>query len=102
MSLKSGELDRAWQKLGFQTFENKRDVTAQLWIDGKMIIYTRRSHGSGKLDGQIPNFIRQQMKLDEGQFKSAIDCPLKRDAYLEILRNKGLLPAAVPNPTAPQ
>jgi hypothetical protein len=60
--------------------------------DGKLILWTKRSKGAGKLDGQIPHFIRQQMKLDEEQFARLIDCPLKRPEYVEILKEKGLIP----------
>ncbi len=35
--------------------------------------------------------IRQQLKLDEQQLKEAIGCALTREAYIEILRGKGLL-----------
>ena len=89
MSLKGGDIDRAWAKLGFVA-KSTGDIHARFHVDGKLILHTKRSMGSGKLDGNIPAFIRQQMKLDEAQFKDAIDCPLKRDGYIEILRKKGL------------
>ena len=47
--------------------------------------------GAGKLDGQIPDFIRQQMKLNEEQFKLLIDCPLQRADYIKILKDKKLI-----------
>jgi hypothetical protein len=31
------------------------------------------------------------MKLNENQFKDLIECPLKRDGYIQILREKKLL-----------
>lgn len=92
MSIKAGDLDRAWEKLGFDIDGTKRDVSATLWLDGVLILHTRRSHGAGKLDGKIPHFIRQQMKLNEQQFGTALACPLGRAEYLEILRTKGAIP----------
>jgi hypothetical protein len=92
MSIKAGELDRAWEKLGFQVDDKRRDVHARLWVEGVLILSTRRSHGAGKLDGKIPYFIRQQMKLSEDQFSQAIACPLGRDDYLAILKGKGAIP----------
>jgi hypothetical protein len=41
----------------------------------------------------IPHLIRQQMKLNEEQFQDLVDCPLSREDYLQILREKGLLGA---------
>jgi hypothetical protein len=90
LSLKAKELDQAWKKLGM-VIEERRDIFAKLYEGGKLIIMTRRSKGSGKLDGQIPHFIRQQMKLDEDQFSRLIACPLQRLEYLQILKDKGLL-----------
>jgi hypothetical protein len=73
------------------SFKNATDRYARLHEGGRLIITTRRSFGSGKLDGQIPHFIRQQMKLNEAQFDSLIACPLGRAEYLAILKKKGLL-----------
>ena len=40
----------------------------------------------------MQHLLRQQLKLNESQFKDLIDCPLKRPEYVEILRGKGLIP----------
>ena len=90
MSLKGGDVDRAWQKLGFHV-TTTGDIHAKLYVDGKLILRTKRSMGSGKLDGRIPHFIRQQMKLNEDEFSRAIDCPLTREGYIEILTGKGII-----------
>ena len=90
MTLKAKEVDRAWAKLGISV-KDSGDRHARLYQNGKLIIWTRRSMGSGKLDGDIPSFIRQQMKLDEEQFSRLIACPLKLPEYLQILKGKGLL-----------
>ncbi len=90
MSLKAAEIDAAWAKLQMEVKETG-DRHALFRHDGKIIVRTKRSFGSGKLDGNIPTFIRQQMQLNTKQFKDLIDCPLKRDGYLEILRGKGLI-----------
>jgi hypothetical protein len=71
--------------------EDKRDRYAKLYEGGKLVLVTRRSMGSGKLDGKIQHYIRQQMKLDEDQFARLIDCPMQRPEYIEILRTKGLI-----------
>lgn len=90
MSLRERDVDAMWNKLGFTVEVSGDHVRAHLEIDGIIIVKSRRSHGKGKLDGNIPNMIRNQMKLNESQFRDAHQCPLQRTAYLEILRNKGL------------
>lgn len=67
------------------------DRWSYLIVDGQRVIATRRSRGSGKIPGKVPHLIRQQMKLNEEQFRALVDCPLTREGYLQILRDKGVL-----------
>ena len=59
------------------------------FIDGQAIVRTRRSHKSGDLPSY--NQIRRQLRLSEEQLRDAINCPLDRDGYLDILRERGIL-----------
>lgn len=70
------------------------DRHAKLYHDGKLIVATKRSFGRGSIEGPVQYLLRQQLKLNESQFKDLIDCPLDRPKYIEILRGKGLIPAA--------
>jgi hypothetical protein len=79
-----------WEKLGFNVTPSK-DVIAILTVNGVIVARTKRSHGRGKLDGQIPHFIRQKMYLNPSQFSDAYNCPMKKSDYLAILREKGRL-----------
>ena len=91
MSIKPADIDGAWRKLGFSINEKAADIKATLWVDGKVVIKTRRSHGAKGVAGMIPHFIRQQMRLNENQFADALECPLDQEGYLTILREKGYL-----------
>ena len=90
MSLRERDIDRAWAKLGMEISDTK-DRHALFRVKGKIIIRTKRSFGAGKLDGNIPHFIRQQMKLNDQQFQDLIDCPLDREQYIQVLRDKQLI-----------
>ena len=90
MSLHRQDLERAWRKVRMET-KNAGDRFARFYYQGKLIIFTGRSMGSKKLDGDIPRLIRQEMKLNETQFKDLIDCPLGYDEYVQILKDKGLI-----------
>ena len=87
MSISGKDVDRAWEKLGME-IKDTNDRHALFRVDGKLILRTKRSFGSGKIDGNIPHFIRQQMKLDNEQFAELLACPLDGPRYIEILREK--------------
>lgn len=69
--------------------ENSKDRLARFYYNGSLILLTKRSHGSGKIEGNIPHLIRQQMKLSQPQFDDLIACPLGLTEYIQILRTKG-------------
>ena len=88
MTIKAQEFDRLVQKLGFQTRKGN-DLLAWFEYEGKIVVRTRRSYGSGDLPMQ--HSIRQQLKLNEDQIRRVIDCSQTREDYIEILRTKGVL-----------
>lgn len=88
MTIKAQEFDRVVEKLGFQT-RDSGDLLAWFEHQGKIIVRTRRSKGSGDLPMQ--HSIRQQLKLNEDQLRRVIDCSLMRPDYIQILGSKGLL-----------
>jgi len=88
MTIKAKEFDLLVTKFKLKT-RNSGDLLAWFEYKGKTITRTRRSKGSGDLPMQ--HSIRQQLKLNEGQFREAIGCTLTRQDYINILRSKGLL-----------
>ena len=92
MTIKAREFDRLADKLQLKT-RSGRDLLAwfEVEVDGKrkIVTRTRRSKGSGDLPMQ--HSIRQQLKLNDEQFRAAIGCTLTRDHYIQILQAKGLL-----------
>ena len=90
MSLHSREIDRAWAKIGMEIREGKHRQ-ALFFDGGRLILRTKRSQGSGPIDGDIPHKIRRQMHLTHGQFQELLACPLGREEYLTILDDLNLL-----------
>jgi len=88
MTIKAHEFDHLVAKLELQV-RNSHDLLAWFEYEGKKITRTRRSRGSGDLPMQ--HSIRQQLKLNERQMSEAISCKLTREAYIDILRARGLL-----------
>lgn len=86
--IKAQEFDRLIEKFAFQT-RKSGDRLAWFEHEGRVVVRTRRSEGSGDLPMQ--HSIRQQLKLNERQLREAIACSLSRAQYVEILRAKGIL-----------
>jgi len=92
MSLKAADVDRMFGKLQLETREG-RDRLAWFVYEEKRVLFTRRSHGRGDIAGRLADFIRQQLKLQEPEFRQLRDCTLKRDGYVEILKKRGVIPS---------
>ena len=88
MQAKTKQIHNAFEKLKMET-RNTHHKIATFKHNGVSILKTRLSFGSG--DAMAVNQIRQQLKLNEEQFQLLIDCPLKREEYIEILKSKKLI-----------
>jgi ABC-type oligopeptide transport system substrate-binding subunit len=91
VTIKAQEFDRLVEKWGLRT-RKTGDLHAWFEHDGRVITRTRRSMGSGDLPMQ--HSIRQQLKLNDEQFREAISCKLDRNGYVDILKSKGLIATA--------
>ncbi len=88
MTLKAKDFERIVRKLDLRT-RNSGDRLAWFEFEGQTILRTKRSNKAGDLP--FSHAIRQQLKLTEDQLRDLLDCPLDRDGYVAILRNKGLI-----------
>ncbi len=77
------------------------DRHAKFYYGGRLILTTKRSFGSGTIEGPVQYLIRQKMKLNESEFAELISCALKLDGYVEILKKKGAIPGAATAPKPP-
>lgn len=91
MSLHARDVDTAWKKLGME-IKDTNDRHALFYYRGTLILATKRSFGSGRIEGPVQYLIRQQMKLNESQFADLISCVLKLGGYIDILRTRGAIP----------
>ena len=90
MQLKRKEVLGIFKKLRMEV-NFSRDVIAKFYYEGKFILATKVSHGRGDVKGDIPHFIRQQLKLNEKDFIALKNCPLTREDYVNILKRKGFI-----------
>jgi len=87
MTMTAADFERAIvRKLGFKT---RHDANLLAWLEheGKVVVRTKRPHGTGVIP--FAHHIRLQLKLDEDEFRRLIECTLSREDYIAILRRKG-------------
>jgi len=90
--IKTRDVDRALVgKLGFEKTETHHHVY-RLWLDGKLVARTYISHGERELSPFHVTQMAKQMRLRGDEFLDAINCPLDREAYQDILRERVLGP----------
>lgn len=56
----------------------------------KTIVRTKVSHSGKDIGDLLLDRMAHQCKLTNGQFRNLVDCPLSRDQYESILRDKGV------------
>jgi len=88
--LKTRKVDRALVgKLGFEKTE-KHHLVYRLWLEGRLVARTYVSHGRPELGAFHVRQMARQMCLDTAEFVDAVNCPLTREGYHRILRQRVL------------
>jgi predicted RNA binding protein YcfA (HicA-like mRNA interferase family) len=78
---------------GFIDSPNRSDDHKYLefYQNGKLILYTKISHGEKDLDNFLIKQMSHQCKLSKMEFMDLANCPLSEKKYLEILENQGFI-----------
>jgi predicted RNA binding protein YcfA (HicA-like mRNA interferase family) len=81
------------KKKGFEDSANKSDDHKYLefWHNGKLVLYTKISHGEKDLDDFLIGQMKKQCKLSKSDFMDLANCPLSQEDYTEKLRTQELL-----------
>ena len=74
-------------KLGFEKTGTHHHVY-RLWLDGKLAARTYISHAERELRDFHVSHMARQMHLQVAEFADAVNCPLNRDEYYRILRQR--------------
>ncbi|MCX6030157.1 MAG: hypothetical protein NT169_12790 [Chloroflexi bacterium] len=87
-TLKIRDVDRALtSKLGFEKIETHHHVY-RLWLDDKLTARTYISHGERELSPYHVGEMAKQMRLHQSEFVDAVNCPLSREEYYRLLRQR--------------
>jgi predicted RNA binding protein YcfA (HicA-like mRNA interferase family) len=91
MPKKARDVIAALTQKGFQAKENDHTFL-HLFIDGrKTAVYTKVSHGEKEIGDRLLGLMARQIRLSRREFLDLIECPLSQDAYIVLLRNKGVV-----------
>jgi hypothetical protein len=90
MQLKKRDVQKIFQKLELEV-RSTHYIYGWLVIYGEKVLRVHYSFGKGNIPAKISEKIRGQLKLDQNNLKNLIDCPLSKEDYLDILREKGYL-----------
>ena len=94
MALNKKKAHKNLKKKGFTDSENRSGD--HLYMDfiheGKFALYTKISHGSTKDIGKpLIAQMATQCKLSANEFKDLVNCPLSKERYVKILKEKNVL-----------
>lgn len=80
------------KKKGFEDSQNRSDDHKYLEFrhNGKVVLYTKVSHGEKELGDSLIGQMKRQCKLEKSDFMDLANCPLSLDDYVAKLRAQGL------------
>lgn len=63
-----------------------------LYENGKKTpVYTKTSHNDQDIGNPLISLMSQQLHLTKSQFLDLINCPLSKEEYIKILKNKNII-----------
>jgi hypothetical protein len=90
MQLTTRQASRIFRKLGVNAKRSTHHVAGFVLIDGKRVLPVHYSHGNKDMKGPVPHRFRKSLRLSEDEFAALRDCTLSRDAYVQLLRDRGI------------
>ncbi|MCC5918147.1 MAG: hypothetical protein JJU02_12580 [Cryomorphaceae bacterium] len=94
MALNKKKTYKNLKKKGFVDSTRKSDdhLYLELFHEGKLVLYTKISHGSSKDIGKsLISQMARQCNLNTNDFKDLANCPLSKEAYYKILDDNDYL-----------
>lgn len=82
---------KIFDKLEVQGRRNTKHVYGWFVVDGKRVLPLHYSYGRGEMPGHVPDRFRSSLKLDREQFAAMVGCKMKRDEYVSVLRQRGIV-----------
>jgi len=92
LQIKKREAEAVVRKLRLEPAGRKHHPIYIFRYRGRAILKTRYSFGRGDMKGHAGDRFRGQLYLNEQQMREAIACPFEYNDFVEVLREKRLIP----------
>ena len=92
MKIGRDELTALFQKLECETCESDDIVVGWFVVDGRRVLTLHFWKDDSSLSRQAVLRLRDQLCADDDELRDLIECPLSRDEYVLLLRDRGVLP----------
>lgn len=88
---KARKVKQSLAKKGFEE-ESSDHYYFVLCENGKKTrVYTKTSRNNQDIDDPLISLMSQQLHLTKRQFMDLINCPLSKEEYIKILKNKNII-----------
>ncbi len=88
---KSREVEQALKKKGFKKEPGDHNYFI-LYVNGvRTSVQTHTSHNGQDINSYLFNQMKKQVHLDTNDFINLIECPLSKEKYIEILKDKNII-----------
>lgn len=92
MVVKFEKIDRSLRKKGFQCDDTSNHIRYRLYVDGKKTpIHTMISHNRRPIPDNLLSSMARELRITRAELQDLIDCPLTEEAYVRILKRKGMI-----------
>ena len=91
MNIKKDKAEKVVQKFQMTRMPCKHHKKWELRYQGKRVLTTYYSFGSGDMGKVATSKFRSQLKLNQSQLREAIRCPFTFEDYIESLKDRGVI-----------
>lgn len=91
MQLKTTEAVKLMEKLDVSFKKCRHHIRGFVIVNGKRVLAVHCSNGKKDMPGKIPHRFRESLKLSVDEFETLRGCTLDREAYIKLLREKGVV-----------
>ena len=91
MQLKTRDAAKIFKKLEVEPAKSTHHIRGFLVVDGIRILPLHYSHGRKDLPGPVPKRFANSLRLNLQEFGELKRCTMSRDAYLDVLVDRGVI-----------
>jgi hypothetical protein len=91
MHVSTADAAKIFAKLKMQPKPSTHHVAGWFVVDGKRVLAAHYSHGTKGMSGRVAHLFRKSLQVNPAEFTSLVKCPLSREGYVALLRERGVI-----------